>query len=345
MKNRYPEYIFFFGLFAIVSYVMWQIFTPFISTFALAVIIATVCYPLYARLLKIVPRNSPTGAALLSVLIIAVTIFVPLFIVGYMLFTEAVSFYETVNVGGSSGFSSQILVLEKMLGTLLPGYSIDVADIVRQGAGWVASHMGSIFAGTASTIFMLFMVLVSLFYLLRDGAEFAQKLIRLSPLQDVHDIYIIEKLATAIRSVVLGTLVVALIQGVLTSIGFTIFGINQAVLWGSVAAIGALIPGVGTSLVFIVVVAFSVFNGAYLTAGLLTAWGVFAVGLIDNFLGPYLMSRGAALHPFAVLVSVLGGIGVFGPAGFLIGPVILSFFIVLLELYTTHMRDTEKHAR
>jgi len=70
---------------------------------------------------------------------------------------------------------------------------------------------------------------------------------------------------------------------------------------------------------------------------LLIVWGTSAVGLIDNLLGPYLMSRGNAMHPFLMLLSVLGGIAYFGPIGFIVGPVMVSLLLVLLELYNSHI--------
>jgi predicted PurR-regulated permease PerM len=68
-------------------------------------------------------------------------------------------------------------------------------------------------------------------------------------------------------------------------------------------------------------------------------WAMLAVGLIDNILGPYLMSRGNPLHPFVILLSVLGGIALMGPIGFIIGPVIASLFTVLVELFASHVKS------
>jgi predicted PurR-regulated permease PerM len=93
--------------------------------------------------------------------------------------------------------------------------------------------------------------------------------------------------------------------------------------------------------VFIPSVAYLLATGSYLFAGGVALWGVFAVGLIDNLLGPYLMSRGNNLHPFLILISVLGGIVLLGPIGFILGPVSMSLFSVLLELYALHIRREE----
>jgi len=161
----------------------------------------------------------------------------------------------------------------------------------------------------------------------------------LSPLTDTNDALILKRLASAVRSVAVGTVSIAILQGVLTAIGLTIFGFDRAILWGCFAAFGALIPGVGTTVVFVPAIAFLIYNGSNLSAIALTVWGVLAVGLIDNLLGPYVMSRGNTMHPFFLLLSVLGGISLFGPIGFILGPVILSLFLVFLELYLVQMKS------
>ncbi|MCA9365553.1 AI-2E family transporter, partial [Candidatus Kaiserbacteria bacterium] len=96
-----------------------------------------------------------------------------------------------------------------------------------------------------------------------------------------------------------------------------------------------------TSIVLVPAVIYSVFVGDWFTVIGLTAWGMLAVGLIDNLLGPYLMSRGTKQHPFVTLIAVLGGIALFGPIGFIVGPVIMSLFLVLLELYNQHIVENE----
>lgn len=343
MKDRPIEHIFFFAAFALVGYLIWEIILPFVGVLALAAIIATVCAPLYERVLKITPRNSPTAAALISVVTIACTVFVPLFILAYVLFIQALAFYDRVNSHGIR-FSESLDNFERMISGIAPGVSIDLATYAQEAAGWLASHMGTIFAGTASTVLLLFIMLVALFYFLRDGKEFTVQLVRLSPLPDDEDQYILKRLGLSVRSVVMGTLAVALVQGVLTSIGFWIFDIRQPVLWGSVAAIGALIPGVGTSTFFAATIVFLLLGGYYGAAIGILIWAVVAIGTIDHLLGPYIMSRGGALHPFLILLSVLGGIALFGPVGLLIGPVALSLFMVLLELYNVHVKDAT-HAR
>ena len=141
----------------------------------------------------------------------------------------------------------------------------------------------------------------------------------------------------AINSIIRGTLIIAVIQGVMTGIGFAIFGVPSPTLWGSIAAIGALVPGVGTAIVFTPAILFLFFAGNTVPAIGLLVWGIVAVGLIDNFLGPVLVGRGIRIHPLFILFAVIGGIGFFGPMGFLLGPLVVSLLYGLFEIYRLFM--------
>jgi len=178
-----------------------------------------------------------------------------------------------------------------------------------------------------------FIFLVALYYLLKDGQKLKVAIIALSPLSDTDDETISQKLRGAINAVMKGSLLIAFIQGVLTSAGFAIFGVPNAILWGSVAVIAALIPGIGTALVLIPAILFLFITGEMFSGVGLIVWGVVAVGLVDNFLGPKLVGHGMQLHPLIILLSVFGGIGFFGPIGFLLGPLAISLLFVLIDIY------------
>jgi len=148
-----------------------------------------------------------------------------------------------------------------------------------------------------------------------------------------------------VNSVVKGSLIVGVVQGVLTGVGFALFGVPNPALWATIAAIASLIPTIGTGLVLIPGISYLFLVGASSNAIGLIIWGVFAVGLVDNFLGPKLIERGVKIHPFLILLSVLGGIGLFGPIGFLAGPLILSWLFALLDMYPALIKpDTHKHS-
>lgn len=343
---RIVEYIFFFGALGATAYLMWQIISPFFTAVAVAAVVVTVSYPFYQRVIANTPRQNVTVASLVTTLLIIILVLAPLSLLGYLIFTETRELYATLSSGEGVVAEQLVTRVEGVVQSVAPGFSLDLDIYAEQATGWFAEHAGRIFAGTASTALLVFITIIAFFYLFRDGERFVRYLVFISPLPDSEDGQILTRVARSIRSVVLGTLSIALIQGTLTAIGLSLFGIDQAILWGAVAAIGALVPGIGTTIVFIPAIAFLVFEGSYAAAGGLAVWGVLAVGLIDNLLGPYLMSRGVTLHPFLVLLSVLGGIAVFGPIGFVLGPVTLSLFMVLLDLYSGYMHPkalTDNH--
>jgi predicted PurR-regulated permease PerM len=336
MMNRIVEYVFFFGFMAVVGFLVWQMVTPFVSALALSAIIVTICYPLYERIKRKIPNENATLAALATTVFVLLVVIVPLFLLTSVLVNEALSVYRIAS-SEQIGYEGALHNLEVFVQRFVPGFSINTSEYLKQSAGWLASSLGAFFAGTASTLFLFFIAMIGSFYLFRDGKLFTRRLLKISPLPDDQDEIIMHRLALAVRSIATGSVLVALIQGVLTGLGLWMFGFERFVLWGVIAAIGALIPSVGTPIVFIPAIIYLLLNGLYLHALGVLIWGSLAVGLIDNLLGPYLMSRGHNMHPFLILISVLGGVSVFGPIGIIVGPVLFSLFLVLLELYSQHI--------
>lgn len=338
-RTRSIEYIFFFGILIATAYLLWRVIAPFFSALVIATIVVTVGYPFYRRVLAITPWHNRSIAAFLTTIIAVLLVLTPLTVLGYLVFAEALALYTALNEGGSPALDRSVASIERAIQVVSPTFSVDLAGHAQQVTGWITSRLGSIFAGTLSTFLLALLSLFGIFYFFRDGEQFIRAIIHASPLPDDEDAHILKKLGSSVRSVVLGTLTIAVIQGTLVAIAFEVIGINGAVLWGAVAALGALIPGVGTSIVLVPAIVFLALDGAYGAAIGLAVWGVFAVSTIDNILGPYLMSRGVRLHPFFVLLTVLGGIALFGPLGLVLGPVALSLFIVLFELYRSHMQN------
>jgi predicted PurR-regulated permease PerM len=336
--HKIVEYAFFFLILISTAYLAWGLIAPFATTLALAAIVVSICYPLYERVYQQLPNARGTFAALIMLLFIIVLVVLPIGVLGSLLLREASSVYAIFNTSTQDTgiFMDSFEQIEMLVQQVVPNFSVDVAGVVRQGAEFISKHLVGIFAGTASTVFLTFIAMIATFYFFRDGKQLTQYLIQLSPLDNLKDSQILSRVAVAVRSVAVGTVSIAIIQGVLTAIGLALFGFDRAILWGCLAAIGALVPGIGTTIVFVPAIIYLFVTGATVSGFLLLLWGVLAVGLIDNLLGPYVMSRGNNIHPFLILISVLGGIASFGPIGFILGPVILSLFLSLLEIYHTH---------
>ena len=316
------------------------IFSPFLKPLALAAVFAVVLQGLYRRISKLL-GGWPSVAALLTVVVSVVLILLPLSLVGVLVGNEARDVYVSLEEsGGRSTIAELFFRIDESFGGVIPGLgefsrdiSANVDTYTKEALQWITGHAGDIFSSISSLLLSFFIFFIALYYLLRDGTHVRQMLIELSPLSDRDDEGVFDRLEHAVNSVIKGNLTIALVQGVLTMIGFTLFGVPSAVLWGTVAAVAALIPGIGTALVFIPAVIFLFFTGATPQAFGLLAWGTLAVGLIDNFLSPKLIGSGMQLHPLLVLLSVIGGIMFFGPIGIFLGPLSLSLLFALLSIY------------
>ncbi len=340
--KRITEYIFFFGLLLVVGYIAWSMMFPFVAALVLAAIIVILCYPIFEFILRFTPRNNRSIAALLSTLIAFFAIVIPVFFLSTLLVDEFVSFYKSIEGTNELAIDGAFSKVEALVNTYIPGFELNITEQVKQSGAWLASNIGAIFAGTISVVFIFLISLMGSFYLFRDGKEFVAWVVEVSPLADGQDKLILDRISRAIRSIATGTLLLSIVQGVVAAIGFSLFGIDRPILWGSVAAIGALLPGIGTAGIMIPFVSYLVFVGNMGNAIGLLVWAIASIAIIDNVLGPYLMSRGNNLHPFVVLLSVLGGISVFGPIGFIIGPVVMSLFVVLLEIYMQIVAVSER---
>lgn len=334
--SRVVEYVFFFGLLGLAGYMVWQIVSPFITALALSAVIVTICQPLYNGIRKYTPKQNKTAAALLSTFVVLFVIIVPLVFITSLIVSEVVAFYDDFDNGNMS-IQAGITTLETAVQAVVPDFEVDLNKQIKSSAEWITGNLSQIFAGTVSVIFIFFISLIGSFYFFRDGKELLQLVIKASPLPDHEDQIIFERMAKAVRAVATGTLLVALIQGTLVALGFTIFGIDRAILWGSIASVGALMPGIGTTVVTAPAIIYLFFTGEAVNAVGLLIWSTLIVGLVDNLIGPYLISRGNNLHPFIILISVLGGISLFGPVGFVVGPVIVTLFMVLLEIYNQYI--------
>lgn len=338
MSDRKPQLYFLLILLAGIFVLAFFIFKPFLYTLALAMVFATVLQPVYQKIVGFT-RGRQGLAALATILIVIIFIFTPLIFLGIQIFQETRQLYLVLAEG--NGKDTIFNFLDGLLNSFqkyVPAaqeFSINVDQYLKQGLSLLLQHLGSVFGNFAKMAVSSFLFLVALYYLLKDGRKLKTAIIALSPLSDTDDETISQKLGMAINAVMKGNLLIALVQGVLTSVGFAIFGVPNAVLWGSVAAIAALIPGIGTALVLTPAIIFLFLKGETLSGVGLIAWGMVAVGLVDNFLGPKLVGCGMRLHPLIILLSVLGGIGFFGPIGFLLGPLTISLLFALLDIYSS----------
>jgi len=336
MSHKKLELYFLLSLLLGVLILVFYIFKPFLYALFLAIAFATVFAPIHTKALQLT-RNKASLAASLSTLIVLLVVIIPITLLSVQIFQEASQLYGSLINGSESGtLSHTISTTLGNVNTVLPipiEFSIDINQYTQQALSWLLQNIGPLFTNAAKAAMGTFIFLIALYYLFKDGDKLKKAIVALSPLQDNYDELIFKRLGIAVNSVIKGNLTVSLAQGTLTAIGFALFGVPNVVLWGSTAAIASLIPGFGTSLVIIPGVIYLLATGQVWGAVALLIWGVTAVGLIDNFLGPKVAEKGMRLHPFIILLSILGGLSFFGPLGFLLGPLTISLLFALFEIY------------
>ncbi|MEA2036235.1 MAG: AI-2E family transporter, partial [Nanoarchaeota archaeon] len=189
-------------------------------------------------------------------------------------------------------------------------------------------------------ILNFFVMIFTMFYLFKDGAKAFKDLRKLLPLRDVYKQHLFEKFGKVTYAIVYGYVVVAIIQGVFGAIGFFIFGIQSPIIWGIVMAFAALIPFLGTGIIWIPAALIKLFNGilagnsSEIIGGVLfILYGTIIISGIDNILRPKIIGDKAKVHPVLILTGVLGGLFLFGFIGAIVGPLVLALFATFIKAY------------
>lgn len=343
MKEKRLELYLFFILLAVAFFLVFEVFSPFIYTLIMALIFAVIFTPLQDKIKSFIPKHNVLST-LFTVAIVVFMVLIPVSFFGIQLSDEVRNLYgSSIDSIENGNLISRITQsANDTVRSLSPiEYDRDIFDTedtenyVLNLLAKVQNNFGYIFSGLAKFFVSIFLFLLAFFFFLKDGPHLKKTIVQLSPFNDARDEEILNKLQVAIMSIAKGSILVALIQGGLSMLGFSIFGVPSPVLWGGLTTIAALIPGLGTAIVFIPIILYMFFIGSTGSALGLMIWGIIAVGLIDNILGPRLLGKGIKIHSILILISVLGGISYFGPVGFILGPVTLSFLFALLDIYKT----------
>ena len=338
MQTKVIERYFFFGLLLTTFIFTFFIFRPFWIVLVLGLSFSIVLYPVFEWFKK---RKFPDWlSAFLTVVFFTVVLCGPLLGIGALVFNQSQDVYQVVADNGSpKPFLDSI---EAKINTILPaGVDFDIDKKTTEFISYISKNIANIFTATVSAFFSFALILLIIFYFLKDGAQWRKAIIVLSPLGDKDDEKIISRLAQAVNGVIKGSLFIALIQGILLGFGLWIFGIQNGALWGVVAAITSLIPTLGTALVSVPAIIFLFATGDTTSAVGLLIWSVLMVGMIDNFLGPLVVGKKMNISSLLILFSVLGGISLVGPVGILVGPLTVSLLYTLISIYRHEFKGNE----
>ena len=341
-------------LLALVTVAFFWIISPFFGAVFWAMVLALMFMPVHRRLCALL-RGRDTLAALGTLLFCMVIVVVPMiFVVGAMV-DEATSFTQRLRTGE---FNPRTYF--EQIQNALPGWSRDLLgrfglfnaqDVVDkltaavvQGGQALTARALAIGQNTLMLLVNLGIMLYLLFFFLRDGRDLAQTIRRAVPMQRQHTDFLLSKFATVVRATVKGTVVVALVQGMLGGVAFAFLGIHGAVLWGVVMSVLSLLPAIGAALVWAPVAIYLMATGSMIEGLGLAAWGAGVMGMVDNLLRPILVGKETKLPDYLVLLSTIGGLSIFGLNGFLIGPAIAALFVATWALFSHEEGATPEDA-
>jgi len=325
---------------AVLGWVLFRILEPLWTTLGWAAVLAFLLNPLHERLTARFKGRASLSAGILTGL-------TPIFImapVGFLgvVFTRQVASILTAMSKSTLTYPD---LLQRLDTTPVIGSAVrwirDTAPVsAEQIQGWVmdgaqtvlksaASVGGTVALGIAGSLVGFFIMLFLLFFLLRDGRAILKRLIGFIPMEPRPRGQLISYLGDVTRAVVFGSVATALIQGFFVGIGFALVGLPSPVVFGVLATLAAFLP-VGSAIVTIPAVLYLMFAGHWGGGIFLAVWSA-GVGVMDNFLRPFLTAQQAEVSTMAVFVGAIGGVSAFGVLGLVIGPVLLGFIAALLQ--------------
>jgi predicted PurR-regulated permease PerM len=322
------------------GWVLW----PFYGAILWAIILAILFEPLYRRMLRSMPRW-PSLAALATVVIIVVMVLVPLGVIANLVIQEAIAVHQRLQ-SGELTFAADFDRIREMLPVwmtnLLGRLGLESFAALREKLWAALMESGDLLAGqainigqtTLNFVLSLFVMLYLLFFLLNHGKGLSASIVDAIPLRAGLLQTIASKSTVAIRAILKGTLLVALVQGALGGLILWLLGFNAPVLWGGLMAVFSLLPIWGTALVWVPAAVYLLVTGAIWQGIVLFAFGVLVISMVDNILRPILIGHDTKIPDSLVLISTLGGIVMFGANGFVIGPVIAAIFIAVWTVFS-----------
>ncbi|MBI5102551.1 MAG: AI-2E family transporter [Nitrospirae bacterium] len=326
----------------LLGYLLYQIFSPFLTAIAWAVVFCVIFYPVYLFILKHVRYAS--AASIITVMIIALVIVGPLSYLSFSLVSEVTDLVTKTGRPESPSLGDilddgRVAGLIREAGPYL-GVSEDSArefliESGRKLAKEAVDHLSSGFTNSVGVAVNFVLMIFTVFFLFRDGNHLVLRVKDYLPFPELYKDRLTQQTKDMIVSTIYGGVVVAISQGVIGGVAFAVIGVGSSVLWGSVMALCSFLPAIGTAIVWVPASLLLFFQGAYLKAVALVLIGFFAIGTIDNVLKPLIIGGRTRMPAIIIFFTVLGGIKFFGLLGLVMGPLIFALFISVFEILRT----------
>ena len=333
-KERFQQLLF-YALVLLVAYLAYLVLGPFLSPLAWAAVFAMMFHGVHGEL---VPKVGANRAALVTTLMAAILIVAPAVTIVSVFAREVPQFIDYIKDANLTSTDRIERIWEVARARSPMALPEDPFSLLREGVqralAFLAPRAGAVVADAFATLGSLFVMLFSLFFLLRDGEALGQQIRELLPLPDRER----DRLMTETRDLVIASvgagLAVAASQGAIGGVAFWLLGISAPVVWGVVMAMCSLIPVVGAALVWVPTALWLLLSGDIGRGIALVLVGVLAISMVDNVLRPLLLAGRTSASGLVVFLGLLGGAAAFGFIGLVIGPIILVTAGNLLKVFT-----------
>ncbi len=329
---------FFLASFIVLILIALVIIWPFFTTILGSIVIAYIFYPLYKRL-GLWIKNKNIASLLISLLILFLLTF-PILILANSLIRESAGlfyFIRNINLG-----------VEELTDTFIFKYlseNVDIADYIKNALNKlsieVLQRTDNFIIALPAKIINIFVMFFIIFYLFKDGEKVVEAVKRELPLKEKYKNDLIRKFSDTTYATVYGVLGAAFLQAVAGLIGFYIFQINSPLFLAFLTFLAALIPFVGSALIWLPVAVVQLIGGDNFNGIGLIIYGTLVIGSIDNIMKPMIMGKKSKMHPVLALLGILGGLQVFGLIGILVGPLSLAILLVFFDFYLIEKREAQ----
>ncbi len=312
----------------ILVYLSYKIAAPFIPALLAAGVVAVAAHPFYEKLNKKIKK--PIVSSLIIIILILTLIVIPLVYFANQLFQETVILYNSASSLELTQFSNN---LQKITGLNI-NFERHIREVIKVLAEKFVLNSANFVENIIKGVLQLFIFFFSLFFFLKDGKEISKNLKKIVPLrQDVEDKLFLE-IKRVIKTMINVLFVIAVLEGIVAFIGFYLFGIPNPVLWAFLIALSVYLPILSPPLIYVPAAIYLGLIGK-VTEGvfLLIYFLVIITSYLDNIVKFQIMSKGSNINPIVVLIGTLGGISLFGIAGIVVGPLVLSILFAVYRLY------------
>jgi predicted PurR-regulated permease PerM len=311
----------------------------FLPTIVLAAIFTGLSYPLYEWLLR---RTGHRALAALATLVLLIAlVMAPLLAVLGVAANQALQVTESIGPR-LARFVDEPGTFEAWL-RALPGYEriepyreqvlTKAGELVGGASAFLFGALSATTRATALFIFHLAVMLYTMFFFLMSGPALLSRVLAYFPLTDVDKQRMVGKFVSVSRATLKGTVLVGMVQGVLSGLAFWVVGLPGPIFWGMVMTLLSVIPGLGGALVWVPATIVLAAAGEVARALGLAAFCAGVVGSVDNVLRPRLVGRDTQMHELLIFFSTLGGLLLFGAMGFILGPILAALFVTAWEMF------------